>query len=292
MSNRNDEDLKLTFSQRVGKAPLPEPMELEVLSENFRIRVWRLIADSIQDAAWTYDIYESDGKNLSRVLADFKCEVFEEWDDPANHRPSRDSQFVMNYCSNAEYHEVLTLIEFMFRHDKCPNGLRHKLIDVFHQPPLVAYHVLAIDGSLTVVPRACLESGDATRKALEIVENTGPKGAKVHFQNAANNINAAEYADAIRESIHAVEAVARTIEPTAKTLSGALKTLRNKGFLGHPAIGQAFEKLYAYTSDKKGIRHSMTDEGAADVGLDEAMFMFSACAAGAAYLSRKHAEDG
>lgn len=292
MSNGNSENLNLTFSERMGKVPLPEPMELEKLSENFRIQVWRLIADDIEHAALSKRVYAAGCENMARVLADFNCKVLERLDEPSNHRPFSDRQFVMNYCGNAEYHEVLTLIEFMFRHDQCPEGLRRELIDVFNRPPLVAYHVLEIDGCPTIAPRASLESGDATRMALETVENTGPEGVKAHLQNAANSINTVEYADPIRESIHAVEAAARTIEPKAGTLGEALKKLRNKGFLDHPAIGQAFEKLYGYTSDEKGIRHSMTDEGATDVGLDEAMFMFSACAAGTAYLIRKHAEDG
>lgn len=182
------------------------------------------------------------------------------------------------------------MVEFMLRHEQCPVDLRTRLIKVFEQPPHVAYRVLIVNGVPIVSPRASLESGEATRQALKTVENIGPDGAKAHLQNAASDLNAADYAGSIGNSILAMEAVARTIEPKARTLSQALQKLDKKGFLGHSAIKQAFEKLYGYASDEKGIRHSMTGEGAPNVGLDEAMFMFSASAAGAAYLVKKHAE--
>lgn len=42
------------------------------------------------------------------------------------------------------------------------------------------------------------------------------------------------------------------------------------------------------TSSEEGVRHSLVFKDSADVGLDEAMFMFGACASFAAYLANKH----
>ena len=42
MANGNDNDFyELTFSQREGKAPLPEPMQLKHVSKIFRQLAWR-----------------------------------------------------------------------------------------------------------------------------------------------------------------------------------------------------------------------------------------------------------
>ena len=49
---------------------------------------------------------------------------------------------------------------------------------------------------------------------------------------------------------------------------------------------------YGYTSNEQGIRHALTHQAAADVGLDEAMFMFGACASFVAYLANKHRQAG
>lgn len=55
----------------------------------------------------------------------------------------------------------------------------------------------------------------------------------------------------------------------------------------HRALLDAFEKLYAYTSDEKGIRHSLVLADNQKVGFDEALFFVSACSAFIAYLSSK-----
>ena len=89
--------------------------------------------------------------------------------------------------------------------------------------------------------------------------------------------------------IHAVESVARVIDPKAsKKLSLALDSLETAGLLNHPALKKAFNNLYGYTSDEEGIRHALLKRDAADVGLDEAVFMFGTCASFAAYLVNKH----
>ena len=67
----------------------------------------------------------------------------------------------------------------------------------------------------------------------------------------------------------------------------SLNQLRNQGLLEHPALHQGLEKLYGYTSDEQGVRHSLLDQGQSNVGQDEAVFMLGACASFASYLWRK-----
>ena len=43
----NEEFYRLTFSQREGKVPLPEPMRLEHVSKDFRNLVWLAVAKAI-----------------------------------------------------------------------------------------------------------------------------------------------------------------------------------------------------------------------------------------------------
>ena len=153
----------------------------------------------------------------------------------------------------------------------------------------LAYTVQTVNGLPTIVPRSNEESGAATQQAIEAIEQIGPAGAKTHLHDAAEAINEKRYADAVRESIHAVESVARTIDPNAgKTLGPALTSLEKAGVLNHPSLRDGFKKLYGYTSDKQGIRHALLEEGAADVDLDDAVFMFGACASFAAYLVNRN----
>ena len=143
------------------------------------------------------------------------------------------------------------------------------------------------------MPRVSLESGEAVQQAIETLRAASMYGASTHLRQAAEHINARQYADSIADSIHAVESVARVIDPGANnTLRPALNSLERAGLLKHPALKEAFTKLYGYTNDEQGIRHALTDQSAADVGLDEAMFMFGACASFAAYLANKHRQVG
>ena len=137
-------------------------------------------------------------------------------------------------------------------------------------------------------PRSNQAQGDATRKAMETIIEGGMAGAETHLRQAAEHINAQRFADSVRDSIHAVESIARQIDPKSKTLGPALNALEKAGLINHPALKGAFSKLYGYTSDEQGIRHALLEKDSPDVGLDEAMFMFGACASFAAYLVNKH----
>lgn len=48
-----------------------------------------------------------------------------------------------------------------------------------------------------------------------------------------------------------------------------------------------FDKLYAYTSDEKGIRHALVLGDNEKIGIDEAIFFLSACTAFVGFLSHK-----
>ena len=118
-------------------------------------------------------------------------------------------------------------------------------------------------------------------------------GAATHLRQAAEHINARQYADSVADSIHAVESVARVIDPKAsKPLGPALDSLEKAGMLKHKALKEAFQKLYGYASDEQGIRHALLEKDAPQVGQDEAVFMFGACASFAAYLTNRHRRAG
>jgi len=141
-------------------------------------------------------------------------------------------------------------------------------------------------------PIASKEQGEATQQAIETVRQGRMDAAATHLRQAVEHINMGQYADSVADSIHAVESVARTIDPNhGNSLGKALNSLEDEGHLKHKALKQAFMKLYGYTSDEQGIRHALLDQSSADVGLDEAIFMFGACASFAAYLTSKHQQQ-
>ena len=71
-------------------------------------------------------------------------------------------------------------------------------------------------------------------------------------------------------------------------LSKAIKSLVNENGM-HRALADAFDRIYAYSSDEKGIRHALVFDDNEKVGLDEAVFFLSACTAFVGFLGRKKA---
>lgn len=296
MVNGNDSDFyRLTFSQREGEAPLPEPMQLKHVSKVFRQLVWQHVDQMFYRHKPSRGLYgEPYGyyyvDNIARKVIDsYQFEVLLTAHDVISSQSAEeDRKIIRAVLLEKNYDDVLTFLEFVLRHEKCPNSLRNVLIETFNETP-IAYHVEEINGQLTVLPRASYEAGVATQNAIETLHGTGMKGAEAHLRHAAEHINAGQYGDSIADSIHAVESVAKKIDQRAnQTLTPALESLQKAKLLKHSALKEAFKKLYGYTSDEQGIRHALLDKDSPDVGLDEAMFMFGACASFAAYLVSKH----
>ncbi len=111
------------------------------------------------------------------------------------------------------------------------------------------------------------------------------------FNDVNNHINAAlhlmsdkknhNYRNSIKESISAIEALVRIIQKDSKkTLPDLLK--QRKMNL-HKALQDGLNKIYAYTSDDGGIRHSLT-ENSHVVAHSDALFMVVICSAFVNYI--------
>ena len=188
----------------------------------------------------------------------------------------------------ADFNKVLDFLEIMIDEQKRSGEFVDKIKDLFERHG-AAYRLEISAFDCQFFPCSSKEQGDAVQQALETLREGGMDGATTHLRDAASHINASQFADSISDSIHAVESVARVLDPKAsKTLTPALNSLEKAGVLKHRALKEAFAKLYGYTSDEQGIRHALLDQNAADVGLEEALFMFGACASFAAYLTEKH----
>jgi len=152
---------------------------------------------------------------------------------------------------------------------------------------LAAFRI--VDGD-TFLPVASTEEIDAVQDAIDATRGSSFTGAHTHIKRAAECLGEGRFADSVRESIHAVEAVARTLEPSAE-LSKALAKLEASANL-HGAMKKGFAALYGYTSDENGIRHPLLDSGDAKVDEADAIFMIGACASFVTYLISKKRSAG
>lgn len=117
-------------------------------------------------------------------------------------------------------------------------------------------------------------------------------GVAAHLQRAlelyADRENP-DYRNSVKESISAVEAMARIVSANPKaTLGDALKAIEKNGSL-HTALKEGFLKLYGYTSDEGGIRHAMLDQP--NLTQAEARYFLLSCSSFSNYLKSKVAEE-
>ncbi len=312
MAERRDTPAdNLTFSQHYGYEPLPQPMRLEELSDDLRREIWNAIRESFLEKSLTANhTFPSQVHQFIRGILGKLLRMPE--DEIRNHYSSVSKEF-KKIVLEGRFNSVLDLVEMTINTGHTQNSstsyeavykraVDNHMLDLIYDRDELAQRIKSLfnqhasayglDTSkrpFQFSPRSNKEQGDATQQAIETIREGGMAGATTHLRKAAERINERDYADSVRESINAVESVARTIDPEAnKTLGPALDSLERVELLKHPALKEAFKKLYGYTSDEQGIRHPLLEKDSADVGLDEAVFMFGACASFAAYLTNKH----
>ena len=277
-----------TFSQRHGFEELPQPMRLEEISGDLRREVWNAVRQLLR----TFErqgperrYFHADGRRLlERVLGRFAKRAEDE--------VSTDHRGVMALCKRivmeGDFNRVLDFLEIAIDEHGRSTEFATAVESLFERH-VAAYRLHASGSHCRFFPSSSEAQGRAIERAMETLRDGSMGGATTHLQNAAGHINAGRFADSVRDSIHAVESAARVLSPEdSRTLTPALSALERAGVLKHPALRSAFAKLYGYTSDEQGIRHPLLESGAADVGLEEALFMFGACASFAAYLTEKH----
>lgn len=186
------------------------------------------------------------------------------------------------------YNRVLDLVEMMVQHpglSRTSFGSETRVLFEMHG----AAYRLSTSFPWQFIPRSTEAQGEAAARSTEALQKSGMDGASAHLQQAAGHLRHQRYAESITASVHAVESVARLLDPAAsKNLGPALNSLERSGLLNHKALKSGILKLYGYASDEQGVRHALLDKKAADVGEDEALFMYGACACFAAYLADKH----
>ena len=294
---RNNESLHdLSFSQRYGYEALPKPMQSEGLSEGLRRAIWnetrRLLisdrgANDGDDAEFgCTDRYYFRSSTMERLVERVIGKYEQKLEEEISTNYERIESFFRNVILEEKFNKTLDFVEILI--NDTDELLSAEEIQTLFEQHGAAYRLDTTRFPYRFFPCANKEQCDATQIAIETLQNSSMSGASTHLRRATSHLNNQQFSDSIANSIKAVESVALLIDQSAKTLGPALASLEKKGILKHTALKEAFKKLYGYASDEKGIRHALTNKGNANVGRDEAVFMFGACASFAAYLANKH----
>lgn len=174
------------------------------------------------------------------------------------------------FFKKGDYIEIFDLITFIVRDRDCPDSLIKAISDALEEP--YSPYRLSIEAK-TIFPAVGPEQSQILKQDLKTAFASPFQGSKAHLQASLEALGNADYRATVREAIHSVESAVRDFTgDTNATLSKAIKRLVSE-FGIHKALADAFDKLYAYSSDEKGIRHALVLEDNDKVGLDEAIFL-------------------
>ncbi len=282
-------DGQISFSQKYGYEDIPRQLKLEELPKEARTQIWNLFYLYFEESAVLPRLSMGRGemggpwKEISKSIhIGFDNLPLDEWD-------SGFEGFCQNFRNRIEsqpFHRVFDLIEFILRHPTCPSHFVKNMRNVIVWSR-VAY-VLDLGPPPAIIPAVTPEEGASVVTSLQSLRQAGLIGSATHLREASARLNEGDWAGSVQESIHAVESVARLLDPdAAQTLGPALKSIDRRQPL-HPALKQGFASLYGYTADEQGIRHALLNQTDSKVGQDEAVFMLGACASFTSYLCRKH----
>jgi hypothetical protein len=222
----------VSFEQAEGAAPLPSQLKLKEVSQQLRARLWDVIFTHFEGAIgrssmggkpyfidpWK-GILEYMHVNRDHAMAD-------EFENNARQLTVK----VKQIFEKGDYVAIFGWLQYVLRLSTCPRTLADEIERALRIGG-AAYRVLGRD---TIVPIGSDAELETLKKAFADLAVAEFHGARDHLRKAAEELTAGRYPDSIRESIHAVESVARTLEPDGE-LSKALTKLESSAKI-HPAM--------------------------------------------------------
>jgi len=250
-----------SFSERQGIRQVADVVQVGAMNDALRNSLWNAL-DSVFWSAGGF-MFGKDGVNgeidwFSRILwADyFKLPVDSRPTGSYHLRPGKILESIREYFFSCEWNEVYDLLQFLVERFAQWKVQLIRTLNHILQRELAGYAF--IDGILVDIT-------DPLEKQMlaEALADTRFAPVTAHLERALVLLadrKEPDYRNSIKESISAVEAMARVVSGNQKaTLGDALKVLEKSGHL-HPALKDGFSKLYGYTNDAEGIRHAMLEE--------------------------------
>ncbi|MGO6834998.1 AbiJ-NTD4 domain-containing protein [Rhizobium ruizarguesonis] len=264
---------QITFGQAEGTSPLPSQQQLKSVSPETRAALWVVIYESL------YFYNRSISGEWAVILRDWHVtREFRAIDDFSGGYASVVPK-LKDLFFNGSYVEIFDFLQFSIRHQKRPHRLAETTAYILTKTK-AAYR---LEGK-TFFPVQSEEDAATVSRAFR--DAADHRGALQHLKNSAEAATTGAWAESITQSVHAVEAISKLLAPGTNTLRPALDELEKHHKI-HGALKNGFLRIYDFTSDEKGLRHSLLDKEASDVDESDALFMLGACSAFVSYLVAK-----
>lgn len=268
----------IPFSQRTGLESIPPQLELGKVSAELRRLLEYYIMLEIEREQGSGFSHTYFGGSWNRVAMDFHVVFLKKSPSKYRNNPNEFMALVRNVIQREVIGSLFDLVEFFIRHPGCSIELKGDLASAF-ETSRAAYRIF--DSQIIAI--GVEEQAAAFARAVAETDTANSVAARSHLIAAGLALRNSNWPGSVRESIHAVEAMATRLAPKTQTLGKALTALEKQGHL-HGGLKAAFSQLYGYSSDEEGVRHALVFNEEAKVDEADALFMLGACASFVSYL--------
>lgn len=266
----------MKFSERMGFVKVSDVFQIDSMSQELRNRIYNFIDTSFS---------ESTRKTIYKIL---HCEFFKLKQDKFTYysnfytRGSFEDSF-----DESNWYTIYDLLEFIIKMYTSYSSFEKYIITPQEQVITKINIILEEERSGYRIIDNLVTPIIDKNEIISIEEAINQQdNASTHLKTALQHLSnkqKPDYRNSIKESISAVEVVLRTI--TGESTAGkALNKVQEKIHLP-TVLKDGFEKIYAYTNGKEGIRHALMEE--TELKLEDAKFMLVSCSAFVNYLKSK-----
>jgi hypothetical protein len=285
----------LRFSERMGFREVKNVIQIDSIDEELLNGLWNAVMEFYYSKYFeTHNGSNVNHYTLNELSKRIWIDFFKEPIDELNLDSKEPIDVIRNflYSNQTEWFEIYDLIEFIpnnFKEDQSINSLFMDHCNGVLEKEVSAYRF--VKGSIVQITT----TEEIQEIELAITSPSTSDLVKVHLSNALKHLadrQSPDYRTSIKESISAVECVAkRIVGNTSTTLGNALNEIQSNGIIDfHQDLNLGLKKIYHYTSDSDGIRHALKD--APTVDFEDAKFMLVMCSSFCNYLTIKADKAG
>lgn len=288
--------MRQKFSDRIGVTTPNDVIQTDSMSRELRNQLWNSF--DIYYLSRTYDTPDHltlQDSYLYKLALSVWMYYFKNTIDTLPYFENEFVKELRQYILKKDWFHVYNLLDYCLDYTEETEVNKTEYIDFTNsllKDELSGYRI--IDDCFAPITNE--EQLKAIKHSLELSKEKGLNGVYSHISAAIQLLSTKEikktdkYRNTIKESISAVEALCNKLnKKKSDGLKGALKLLEGKVKI-HGALKEGFIKLYGYTSDSDGIRHTIMDEP--DLDFEDAIYMLVTCSGFINYIIQKSMKAG
>ena len=279
------------FSHKYGYKPVKSIIQVESMDFDLRVSLWNAVhIFYLNELSPQRSLKQPENSGMFVFCTLLWRDYFKEPVDRIPESCRETIVYLREYFFDCRWNEVYDFLQFLAKYypNEDKNGKFKEFCNSMFQRELSGYRFIGY----SIAPITSGQEIAEIEEALTSKDSLVP--IAIHLQTAIDYLSdrkSPDYRNSIKEAISAVEAICRLIAGSDATLGKALGEITRQGKIEmHESLRQAFDKLYGYTCDEKGIRHSLME--LPNLDCEDAKFMLVSCSAFVNYLKVKSSKSG